>query len=124
MAYQSMGLWLSGLRLEVEEVSNAHKRPCTMCGKMPQARRVKLSQGSGRSQQQAVLCEVCGQNFSCLLAEEAARVGRYIRGEIACIRLLAEDREDNGWPFDKLRRQSEAKKKLKKAATQQVRPCA
>lgn len=54
------GLVHSQRRVEVEDVRKAHHSACVVCGAAPAGRRLRVVDGSGRSQQPHVLCARCG----------------------------------------------------------------
>jgi len=116
MAYRNNGLWLSGLRVEVQKVTHAHRKVCDSCEDDPKGHRLVMSQGSGRSQMCAVLCEVCGAACVELLCDEGRQLVDELRMGLSGkpIRKPPKDRENRGWPFDKIARARAKKAKERK----------
>jgi hypothetical protein len=50
------GLWFAPTRVEVEEVRKAHRKECSVCGGIPESRRLKVVRGAGRHATTAVYC--------------------------------------------------------------------
>ena len=79
------GLWFSAMKVEVEDVTKAHKKPCNSCGVLPGIRRLKIVRGSGRHQVMEVRCMGCGVKWLRDMREAAKRASRYLltgKGEI------------------------------------------
>lgn len=77
MAFREKGLWLPGMRIEIQEVKKAHRKPCTMCGDVPQERRLLMKVGATRAAVD-VLCEVCGVDWIRQLRKEGTRAMKYL----------------------------------------------
>ena len=89
------GLWFTGLSLDVEQVNPRMKLPCATCGQLPSEKRLRIRQGSGRSQQGAVLCTECAMPFVELLETELDRLQDYLLGTgIESVRLPGRN-----WPI-------------------------
>jgi hypothetical protein len=89
------GLWFSAMKVEVEDVTDRHKKVCLDCGQLPVGRRLKIVKGSGRHQTVEIRCSSCGEDWLKQKEIEAARARRYLRQDIGamkveCIRLPKE----------------------------------
>lgn len=82
IAFRSAGLWLSGVRAEVQEVRKAHRKPCHICDKLPAGLRLHIQTGSGRSASTAVLCSSCGVMWVEMVLREGKRVVGVLNGTI------------------------------------------
>jgi hypothetical protein len=86
------GLFHGPLRIEVENVTARHKKPCAGCEGLPDERRLKITAGSGRSAAISVYCYPCGVDW---LRDHETELGRAIHllnfGGSTCIRLIQED---------------------------------
>lgn len=83
IAYRSLGLWLAGVRAEVQEVKKAHRKECHVCAKMPKDRRLHVQTGAGRSASIAVLCASCGEMWIDMVVREGRRAAGVLNGTIA-----------------------------------------
>lgn len=72
------GLWLDGVRVEVQGVRRAHKLLCEHCGVAPRGRRLFVRRGSGRASVSGVLCCRCGCAYIRALETEAARAIEFL----------------------------------------------
>jgi hypothetical protein len=82
IAFRSIGLWLPGVRVEVEDVREAHRKTCHICAKTPEVRRLHVQTGSGRSASTAVLCASCGVMWVEMVLREGKRVVGVLNGTI------------------------------------------
>ena len=83
ISFRSRGLWLSGVRAEVQEVKKAHRKACHICDKMPSGLRLHVQTGAGRSASTAILCRVCGEMWTSMIVREGLRVVGILTGTIA-----------------------------------------
>jgi hypothetical protein len=82
IAFRNAGLWLPGVRAEVEDVRPAHKKPCQICAKLPKVRRLHLQTGAGRSASTAVLCATCAVMWIEMTLREGKRAIGVLDGSI------------------------------------------
>lgn len=73
MSFRNLGVWLPGVRIEVEVVRKAHRLPCLFCEEVPEGRRLKVVEGNGRGASTYVLCVMCGSAWIEHLREEGLR---------------------------------------------------
>jgi len=85
------GLFHGPLRIEVEDVTTRHKKPCAGCEELPEGRRLKLTAGSGRSASISIYCHECGCLWLQDHQEELDRTIQRLDGVHHCIRLIQED---------------------------------
>jgi hypothetical protein len=57
------GLFHGPLRIEVEDVKPAHRKPCAHCEGLPKGRRLKIVEGAGRGAVTSVYCSDCGDEW-------------------------------------------------------------
>jgi len=67
------GLWFGPRRIEVEDVKKAHKKKCSKCDSLPEDRRLKITDGSGRHAVTSILCIGCGERYLRQMEEESRR---------------------------------------------------
>lgn len=79
---RNAGLLFGILRVEIEDVRCAHKKPCATCGRVPVGRRLHVQTGSGRNQKQFVFCDrpECGKKWLKALWQEVERAMDRLRG--------------------------------------------
>ena len=88
IAEKHYGLFHGPLRIEVEDVTARHKKPCDGCAEPPEDRRLKVTAGSGRSASIAVYCRECGDYWLRDHQEELDRTIQRLDGVHLCIRLI------------------------------------
>lgn len=84
--FRNPGLLHSLQAVEVEEVTKRMRKECCQCGESPTARRLTVKAGSGRSQQQHVLCHRCGIVFLGIRRVEVERAQQRLAGNDLCVR--------------------------------------
>ncbi len=67
------GLWFGPRRIEVEDVKKAHRKECSECGAVPEERRLKITDGSGRHATTSIRCMLCGERYLRKMEEESRR---------------------------------------------------
>lgn len=72
------GLWHSARKVEIENVKPSHSKKCCECGKLPEDRRLVVTNGSGRHQTLQVYCIRCGTAWLQDREEEISRACRYL----------------------------------------------
>lgn len=82
IAFRSRGLWLPGVRVEIQDVKKAHRKECYICARVPKVRRLSIRQGSGRSALSQILCASCGVHWTKMILREGARVVGVLDGTI------------------------------------------
>ena len=82
IAFRSIGLWLPGVRAEVQDVKKSHRKECHICARLPKVRRLHIRQGSGRSAATQILCAGCGVQWTKMILREGARVVGVLDGTI------------------------------------------
>jgi hypothetical protein len=89
------GLWLTGVRIEVEPVKKAHSSKCIACQQTPEigTRRLHVKRGGGRSQVVEVYCDDCGNDYLARTRTEADNALRRLGGEDIDIRVDDEQTE-------------------------------
>ena len=85
------GLLHGPMRVEVDDVTARHKKPCGGCGKLPEGRRLKITEGGGRAQSISVYCSGCGTAWLDDHVTELVRTIRRLGGADLCIRLITSD---------------------------------
>lgn len=85
------GLFHGPLRIEVENVTTRHKKPCDGCGKPPKGRRLKVTVGGGRAQAISVYCYGCGVVWLGDHRMELDRAVHRLAGSHICVRLCESD---------------------------------
>ncbi len=85
MGRRKPGLWLPRVHVEIETVKNAHRKECCGCGNVPEDRRLKVVNGSGRHAKTDIRCIPCGVEWIEERIQEADRAYDYLttgEGEI------------------------------------------
>lgn len=80
--FNSKGLWLAGVRAEVQPVKPAHRKECYVCAKHPKHRRLALQHGAGRSATTQILCMVCGALWIEMIVREGKRALSALAGTL------------------------------------------
>lgn len=82
------GIVCAPIKVSVEPVRTAHRKPCIVCGHMPTVRRLLIKASSGRSQHIDVYCIGHGHRYLQLQAITFARAIAYLNSDTAptCIR--------------------------------------
>lgn len=88
------GLFHGPLRIEVQDVSSRHKKPCDGCEELPEGRRLKVTAGGGRAQVISVYCYSCGVAWLGDHRTELDRAVRRLGGSDDCVRLRESDGTD------------------------------
>jgi hypothetical protein len=87
------GLFHGPTRIEVEDVTARHKKPCDGCDVLPVGRRLKVVAGAGRSASTAIYCAGCGVAW---LGDHRTELGRAVHrltGADLCVRLRESDED-------------------------------
>jgi hypothetical protein len=82
------GIVCAPVKVSVEAVRAAHRKPCLVCGTMPEGRRLLVKVGSGRAQHIEVYCVGHGHRYLQLQALTFARAIAYLNSDDApaCVR--------------------------------------
>lgn len=78
MGARKKGLWFSARRIEIQTVTNRHKKCCSVCHELPEERRLHVRDGSGRHQSQSVFCQACGHLYLKKMRDEAENAMVYL----------------------------------------------
>lgn len=82
LKFRSRGLWLAGVRAEVQDVRKAHRKECHLCAKMPVRVRMHIQTGAGRSASTTVMCATCGVLWAEMIVREGKRAIGVLDGSI------------------------------------------
>ncbi len=55
------GLWLTGVRVEVQIAKPSYSKKCDGCDEVPKNQRLHVRIGMGRGQKTEVYCQTCGK---------------------------------------------------------------